>query len=71
MVICKVEQISWKTVIELDSTDRGEQGFGHSGVSSTPTPEAEPVRDNITPNLTAEEILSEKPKSKNTVKSKK
>lgn len=71
MVICKVEQISWKTVLELDSTDRGEQGFGHSGVSSTPAPEAEPVKDNITPNLTAEEILSEKPKSKNTVKSKK
>lgn len=71
MVICKVEQISWKTVLELDSTDRGEQGFGHSGISSIPTPEAEPIKDNITPNLTAEEILSEKPKSKNTVKSKK
>lgn len=65
MVICKAEQISWKIVTELDSTDRGEQGFGHSGISATPEVEKND------PDLTADEILSEKPKSKTTVKSKK
>lgn len=32
MIIAKYEQISWEAVTELDVTDRGEGGFGHSGV---------------------------------------
>ncbi|RYD56192.1 MAG: dUTP diphosphatase [Sphingobacteriales bacterium] len=32
MVIAKYEQISWAAVAELDTTDRGAGGFGHSGV---------------------------------------
>lgn len=32
MIIAKYEQISWEAVAELDATDRGEGGFGHSGV---------------------------------------
>lgn len=32
MVIAKYEQISWEAVEELDATERGEGGFGHSGV---------------------------------------
>jgi len=32
MIIAKYEQISWEAVTELDATDRGEGGFGHSGV---------------------------------------
>ena len=34
MVIQRVEQVSWNEVHELDATDRGEGGFGHSGVSN-------------------------------------
>lgn len=32
MVIAKYEQISWEIVAELESTERGEGGFGHSGI---------------------------------------
>lgn len=32
MVIAKYEQISWEAVTELDTTERGAGGFGHSGV---------------------------------------
>lgn len=32
MVIAKYEQISWEAVTELDATERGAGGFGHSGV---------------------------------------
>lgn len=32
MIIAKYEQISWETVDELDETERGAGGFGHSGV---------------------------------------
>lgn len=32
MVVAKYEQINWETVTELDETDRGAGGFGHSGV---------------------------------------
>jgi dUTP pyrophosphatase len=32
MVIAKYEQISWEAVVELDATERGAGGFGHSGV---------------------------------------
>lgn len=32
MVIAQYEQITWNTVNELDETDRGAGGFGHSGV---------------------------------------
>ncbi len=31
MVISKHEQIQWKLVEELNQTDRGEGGFGHTG----------------------------------------
>ncbi len=31
MVFAKVEQIEWKIVSNLDDTDRGEGGFGHTG----------------------------------------
>lgn len=31
MVINKIEQISWELVNELEETDRGEGGFGHTG----------------------------------------
>lgn len=31
MVIAKYEQISWELVTELEATQRGEGGFGHSG----------------------------------------
>lgn len=31
MVIAKYEQISWEPVTELESTERGAGGFGHSG----------------------------------------
>ena len=30
-VLAKVEQIEWKEVDELDSTERGLGGFGHTG----------------------------------------
>lgn len=30
-VLAKVEQIEWEEVEELDSTDRGLGGFGHTG----------------------------------------
>jgi dUTP pyrophosphatase len=32
MVIARYEQIGWQAVAELDNTERGEAGFGHSGV---------------------------------------
>jgi dUTP pyrophosphatase len=32
MVIAKYEQISWEQVETLDETERGDGGFGHSGV---------------------------------------
>jgi len=32
MVIAKYEQISWEPVTELESTERGAGGFGHSGI---------------------------------------
>jgi dUTP pyrophosphatase len=31
MVFAKVQQIEWKLVENLDDTDRGEGGFGHTG----------------------------------------
>lgn len=31
MVIARYEQISWELVTELETTQRGEGGFGHSG----------------------------------------
>jgi dUTP pyrophosphatase len=30
-ILAKVEQIEWEEVEELDSTDRGLGGFGHTG----------------------------------------
>jgi len=33
MVINKVEQISWDEVKELDKTQRGSGGFGHTGIN--------------------------------------
>lgn len=32
MVIAKHETIEWETVEELPSTERGEGGFGHTGI---------------------------------------
>ncbi|MCB9047541.1 MAG: dUTP diphosphatase [Chitinophagales bacterium] len=32
MIIARYEQIGWEAVAELDATDRGKGGFGHSGV---------------------------------------
>lgn len=32
MVIARYEQISWEIVSELESTERGAGGFGHSGI---------------------------------------
>lgn len=32
MIIAKYEHISWELVTELDDTDRGAGGFGHSGI---------------------------------------
>lgn len=32
MIIAKYEQIDWETVDDLDTTERGEGGFGHSGI---------------------------------------
>ena len=32
MVINKVERVEWKEVSRLDETERGEGGFGHSGI---------------------------------------
>lgn len=32
MVIARYEQIGWQAVAVLDDTERGEGGFGHSGV---------------------------------------
>lgn len=32
MVIARHEQIEWESVDELDSTERGAGGFGHSGI---------------------------------------
>ena len=32
MVIAKYERIGWESVDELDVTNRGEGGFGHTGV---------------------------------------
>ncbi len=31
MVFAKIEQIEWQVVDNLDDTDRGEGGFGHTG----------------------------------------
>lgn len=31
-VFTKVEQVEWEEVQELDSTERGEGGFGHTGI---------------------------------------
>ena len=31
MVINKIEQVQWKPVTSLDSSDRGDGGFGHTG----------------------------------------
>ena len=31
MIISKHEQVRWETVAELDDTERGEGGFGHTG----------------------------------------
>lgn len=33
LVIQKVEQVAWQVVDELDATERGEGGFGSSGVA--------------------------------------
>ncbi|GHV25276.1 deoxyuridine 5'-triphosphate nucleotidohydrolase [Bacteroidia bacterium] len=32
MVVAKHEQVEWSTANELDKTERGEGGFGHTGV---------------------------------------
>jgi dUTP pyrophosphatase len=32
MVVSRYEQIEWQEVDTLDETDRGGEGFGHSGV---------------------------------------
>ena len=32
MIIAKYEQIDWETVEELETTERGAGGFGHSGI---------------------------------------
>ena len=32
MVISRYEQVEWKSVEELDDTERGQGGFGHSGI---------------------------------------
>ena len=32
MVISRYEQVEWKLVEELDDTERGQGGFGHSGI---------------------------------------
>jgi dUTP pyrophosphatase len=32
MVINKVESISWEAVDSLEETDRGDGGFGHTGI---------------------------------------
>ncbi|MDR1835333.1 MAG: dUTP diphosphatase [Fusobacteriaceae bacterium] len=34
LVLNKVEQIDWEEVTELDGTERGEGGFGHTGTTS-------------------------------------
>jgi dUTP pyrophosphatase len=33
LVFAKVEQIEWKQVEILDSTNRGSGGFGHTGIN--------------------------------------
>jgi dUTP pyrophosphatase len=33
MVITKYEKVEWKEVRELEKTDRGESGFGSTGVN--------------------------------------
>lgn len=35
MVINKYEQIDWEPVSELSDTDRGEEGFGHTGINNS------------------------------------
>ena len=32
MVIARYEQVQWHEVLELDETERGTGGFGHSGI---------------------------------------
>lgn len=32
MIVSKYERIAWQTVETLTSTERGEGGFGHSGI---------------------------------------
>jgi len=32
LVIAKYERVEWESVDTLDETERGEGGFGHSGV---------------------------------------
>lgn len=36
MVVAQVEQVSFEEVAALGATDRGEGGFGHTGVGSAP-----------------------------------
>ncbi len=36
LVVQRVEQVRWRTVAQLDETERGAGGFGHSGVSTQP-----------------------------------
>jgi len=32
LVFCPVEKAEWELVEELDTTERGEGGFGHTGI---------------------------------------
>lgn len=36
LVVQRVEQVRWQRVAELDETERGAGGFGHSGLSTGP-----------------------------------
>jgi dUTP pyrophosphatase len=38
LVVAPVATVSWEEVAELEGTERGEGGFGHTGVGGVPTP---------------------------------
>lgn len=66
-VLVKVEEVEWNEVTELSESERNMGGFGHTGVSTKEEPdekETEDSKNEESPNLTADEILSEEKPSR-------
>lgn len=69
-VLVKVEEVEWNEVTELSESERNMGGFGHTGVSTEYSTEpdkkeeTEESKNESSPNLTADEILSEEKPSR-------